>query len=79
MKRPNIEPLTIEAAIRDICRPWNSRVRIDREVLGAIELAYRRGLHAGSEQRQAARTELRLVMEPDFRTVKKIPKQRRRK
>lgn len=31
----------------DIKKRWNSRNRVDRQVTGAIELAYLRGKHAG--------------------------------
>lgn len=35
--------------LADLKRPWNNRTRIDKEVCGAIELAYLRGLHSGLE------------------------------
>jgi hypothetical protein len=34
-------------AIADLKRPWKNRVREDRNVTGALELAYLRGRHAG--------------------------------
>jgi hypothetical protein len=33
--------------VADLLDKWNSRHRIDREVMGAIELAYMRGEHNG--------------------------------
>lgn len=33
--------------VADILRKWDNRMRLDREVLGAIELAYLRGEHVG--------------------------------
>lgn len=32
-----------DEAVRDLQRPWNTRERFDRRVLGAIELAWARG------------------------------------
>lgn len=33
--------------VGDLMDKWNSRHRVDREVMGAIELAYMRGVHNG--------------------------------
>lgn len=33
--------------VADLLNKWNNRHRLDRQVMGAIELAYLRGEHAG--------------------------------
>lgn len=37
------------AGVRELTKPWRSRVRMDRSVTGAINLAYLRGYQAGYE------------------------------
>lgn len=39
----------VERCVSDLKRKWSNRWRLDREVLGAIELAFMRGYQAGFE------------------------------
>lgn len=39
----------IDDCTRDLAAPWRSRNRYDAQILGTIELAFRRGFQAGSE------------------------------
>lgn len=41
-----MNPSTVE-----LKKPWNSRVRMDKNVTGAIEVAFLRGYQAGYEDR----------------------------
>lgn len=44
--RPDVRPAPIEA-IADLWRKWDSKNKLDGEVLGALELAYLRGYQGG--------------------------------
>lgn len=45
----------VELALRDIKQPWRTRNKVDREVTGAIELAWYRGYQTGLKQGLAVR------------------------
>lgn len=42
-----VEQKVVDECIHDLRHRWNNRVRKDREVLGAVELAFMRGYQAG--------------------------------
>jgi hypothetical protein len=41
----------VDDCIRTLIAPWNSRNRYESQVIGAIELAFRRGFQAGQESK----------------------------
>jgi hypothetical protein len=47
MKRKPVIIRRDDSPVADLRRPWANRLRVDRQVCGAIELAFLRGEHSG--------------------------------